>query len=236
MVEQLRLHDIRQQTPTYGSIPVSPAITQVPLPNHYIHGFFETVNQAYELAKKTDSPPDGTWFKLVEDYPKDRQGKFDTAFNVVQWSVEDSMPAGMSRDGYDAVPTRPLVRVIQPSGDKTGYSSTTTAWQEWVTVCFTAYAKTNRGAREIAEWFHLFLIRWAQTFDFFRMRGIQKFQFVRRGKDEETNKYGDNPLYLRPLLYKFRIEVQDQFETKTLDTLNLTVNGIPAGTLTDPRS
>ena len=232
MDERLRLRDEENHMP--GCEPEY--LTKTPLPSRYIHGFFQTVYEAYDLAKQTSTPPDGAWATIVEDYPKNRQGQFDTSFNVVQWSVLDAEPAGYSKDGYDNIHTRPVIREQKPHPDKAGYILTTQAWKEWVTVEFTVYAKTNRGARETAEWFHFFIIRWAQTFDFFRMRGIEKFQFVKRSRDEETQKFGDNTLYLRRLQYKFRLEVQDQFETKTLEKLNVTVNGAPVGTLTDPRS
>lgn len=232
MAEINARQELETQVPTGVRYPHPPPLTRAALPTRYIDGFFKTVGEAFDLEKKLSHPPGDKYPYLVEDYPKNRQGQFDTSFDVIQWSVVESIPAGTERDGYGRVPFRPRIRDTVKHPEKAGYFLVTTAWWEWVTVEFTTYAKTNRGTRELAEWFHLFLIKWGETLNYFRDRGIQKFQFVKRGKDDERT-IGDNTLYLRRLQYRFRLEVVDQFEVKTLDQINVTVNGVPAQTITD---
>ena len=209
---------------------------QASLPTGYIDGFWDMLRKAYELAKKDGLAPDGQFPKLIEEYPKNRQGQFDQSFDIIEYHVVGVEPAGMATDGTNRVPTRPQERQTIEHPTKAGYLLTRYEWWEWITVEFLVLSKTNRGANSLAKWFHFFILRWGQALDFLRARGIQKFQFVGRGPDQQTNKYGDNPLWLRPMRYKFRLAIQDAFETKVLDSLNIEVNGVPYPTLTNPRS
>ena len=213
------------------AVPMSELLPQTrsSLPACDIDGLASLVATALALHIQTSRPPGDQPPTMVEDFPRDRQGKFDTSLDVVTWQVVSSVLAGTDRTGRERIPTRPAVREELPHPTRAGYKLVTTAWWEWVTLEYTVHAKSNQRANQLATWFHQFLMRYGPTLQYFRARGVSLFQFVGRGADDETNKYGQL-LYTRPLRYQLRLEMLDHFEVKTLDSLTVNLGGTPAET------
>jgi hypothetical protein len=212
-------------------------LTRTALPAVYLSGFFNAVQQAMSLYRQTEPPPGDNPPLLVEDFPKTRQGQFDTAYDVIQWSVVECVPAGTDRTGHNRRQFRPLVREIIPHPTKDGYSLITYGWWEWATVQFTIFSKSNTTANQLAEWFHFFIMFYSQQLDFMRARGVNKFEFMGRGRDEENERFGGQTLYMRPLKYAFRLEVLKTSEVKTLETIDVKLgeNPIDEFTLSKPQ-
>lgn len=164
---------------------------------------------------------------FTEDFPKVREGQFDTRFDVILWSVHHSMPAQTDNKGVRR-PNGIWKQVQKKSPDKYGYLQVDTAWQEEMVAEFTILAKTNSRGNELVRWFHRLMMNYAFALDFFRARGINYFAFLERTADAKTQDFGQE-LYTRTLRYKVRLELLDTWETKTLEAVNLTVSSHDGG-------
>lgn len=230
-----QFEELLNNTPVFPGTDEPRQLTRAALPAVYLRGFFKAVQEAMQLHLKTAPLPGDKAPTLVEDFPKDRQGNPDTSYDVIQWSVLESVPAGMDRSGHGRVPFRPLPREVISHPDKAGYFLITYGWWEWATVVFTVFAKSNARANELAEWFHFFMMLYGQQLDFMRMRGVNKLQFMGRGRDEENERFGGQTLYMRPLKYAFRLEVLNTAEVKTLETVEFNLGKNPIETITLPK-
>ena len=185
-------------------------------------GFLKVVQQALALHIRECELGDTYTPVLVEDYPRDRQGKFDHQFLTVLFNVVDvrmgaTDPAGTRR------PTGPALREDRASAIRARYRTRTYGWWEDTVVQFRALAKSNESANHLAEWFHRFMMRYACTMQFFRSHGVQRFQFDKRLEDRLSNEF-QQELYERRLQYYVRLEYLDVFEAKTLEDIDVSLS------------
>ena len=185
-------------------------------------GFLKVVQQALALHIQ-ESELDSHYAPiLVEDYPKDRTGKFDHQFLVVLFNVASARmgatdPAGTRR------PTGPALREDRPSASRARYRTRTYGWWEDTIVQFRLLGKSNESANRLTEWFHRFMMRYGCTMQYFRAHGVQRFLFDSRLEDRLSNEF-QQELYERRLQYYVRLEYLDVFEAKTLEDIDVSVS------------
>ena len=185
-------------------------------------GFLKVVQKALALHIRECDLGDTYTPILVEDYPRDRQEKFDHQFLVVLFNVVDARmgatdPAGTRR------PTGPALREDQRSTTRARYRTRTYGWWEDTIVQFRALGKSNESANHLAEWFHRFMMRYGCIMQFFRSHGVQRFQFDQRLEDRLSNDF-QQELYERRLQYYVRLEYLDVYEAKTLEDVDLSLS------------
>jgi hypothetical protein len=177
--------------------------------------FFLVLKEAVDLEIQMQQWPDGDVPIFVESYPKDRNGKSDTSFHVITWSVVKSVPAATDNSGT----RRPIgVREImtRPSTTKTGYFDVQAGWKEETTIRFTIWSKDNGRANQLVLWFHKLIYRF-HYLQFFKARGIDYFLYLGRGPDTKSQDAGQE-LNLRTLDYVIRLPFLERWESKALET------------------
>lgn len=201
-------------------------LTRSVLPAVSWSSFFEAVNDAMALHLSSANPPGQKAPVLVREYPKTTLGKFDDSFDVILYHVVKSERAGTDRTGLQRKPTGPTPReqIVHPS--KGRYHLQTAAWWENMTFEFKVLAKSNDRADELVEWFHRFMIEYTWSLGFFKARGVNYLVYNGRGEDKINKEFGQE-LYERTIQYMARLELLNSFETKDLESLNVTIEGKP---------
>ena len=181
---------------------------------------FGVFSEALTLAMDVSKWPQSDRPVIAEEYPKQRAGKngFDTSFDVIVLHVVLSEPGNGARKPLGVSNVR-----ITPHPTKARYKQIETFWEEMVTVQFSVYAKSNRRANELVNWLHRTLMMYANALRFFQSHGMQVFSFVQRLEDKKTAEYG-NDLYFRGMQYRFKLQMIDVSEAKTLETVGITVD------------
>jgi hypothetical protein len=180
--------------------------------------FFEAVQVAFALHVK-EHPFEGKSPVLVEDFPKMREGKFDTNLDVVLWRVAGSVMAPTDNSGR-RVPNGLRQMGSMDSPTKLGYREVTVGWWELLCSEFQIYSKTNVRANQLAVWFHRFMMQYAFSLRFFKAYGVSYFRFIGRLTDEKTQDFGEE-LYVRKLRYEARISLNNVMDAKTLESIDL---------------
>ena len=186
-----------------------------------IQGFFRIVGEALNLHVNTVGAPDGVTPVYVHTFPKERLSETGKPFDVITHHVLEGGMAATSNDG-NRVPRQPSVRERKPHPTKAGYNQCYQAWWEESSVVFTIWSNSNENADELTVWFHRFLMRYAYAYGTFKARGIQQFRFVKRLEDSNEDREGQE-LYVRRLVYSFRLEYLDMFEERQLTDVSLHV-------------
>lgn len=200
-------------------------LTRSALPAVSWSTFPEAVREGMELHLKFQGTPEGFQPVLVEEFPKTREGKFDTRFDVITWCVLKSERAGMDASGKQRKPNRPTLREVAPAEAKSGYSRIDLGWWENAIYQFTIHATSNKRANTLVEWFHRFLMLYL-TLDFFTARGVQHMVFEERKEDEKIQQAGQE-IYTRRLCYTVRLELLMSFESRNFETLRCGVGERP---------
>lgn len=184
--------------------------------------FFDAVNTAFRLHLK-ESPfgPADTPI-LVEDFPKDRNGQFDQTFDVILWTVTKSEMAPTDNAGK-RVPNGLRLLGKRPSPVKSGYLEVSVGWWELLESEFQIYAKSNERANVLANWFHRFLMQYAFSLNFFKAYGVTYFRFAGRQPDTKSTDFGED-LYVRRLRYEARLSMQNTFDAKSLEEVQMLVS------------
>jgi hypothetical protein len=182
--------------------------------------FFDAVQTAFALHVK-ETPFEGKSPVLVEDFPKMREGKFDTDLDVILWRVFGSVMAPTD-NANRRVPNGLRVMGDVQSPTKLGYREVTVGWWELLCSEFQIYSKTNARANKLAVWFHRFMMQYAFSLRFFKAYGVTYFKFEGRLPDEKTQDFGEE-LYVRKLRYEARISLQNVMDAKTLEGIDLRV-------------
>lgn len=166
-----------------------------------------------------EHPFDGKSPVLVEDFPKMREGQFDTDLDVILWRVAGSEMAPTDNSGR-RVPNGLREMGSMQSPMKSGYREVTVGWWELLCSEFQIYSKTNKRANELAVWFHRFIMQYAFSLRWFKAYGVSYFRFVGRGPDEKTQDFGEE-LYARKLRYEARISLNHVMDAKTLESIDI---------------
>lgn len=188
-----------------------------------IDGFFKLVDQALDLHIKTTGAPEGAVPVYVHSFPKERVGQKDQPFDVITHHVMEGGMAATSNDG-SRVPRGPVLRDRRAHPEKDGYNLCVNGWWEDAAVVFTVWSRNSEVADRMTVWFHKFIMRYANFYDFFKARGVQQFRFVKRLEDGVEDREGQE-LHHRRLVYSFRIEYLDTFEERQLTSVSVNVKG-----------
>lgn len=188
--------------------------------------FFDAVNEALTLHLQSYGPPGQKAPVFVADFPKTNEGNFDTSFDVITYHVSGSVRAGTDPTGQRRIPKGPNTREVKPHPTKARYHIVTFGWWELMTASFTIHALSHSRADEITAWFHRFMMRYIFDLSFFKARGVNYMTFRQREEDKFSKEYGQE-MYLRTLHYNVRLELQTSFETKDLESINVTIGGPP---------
>jgi hypothetical protein len=183
--------------------------------------FFDAVESALKLHEDSTRMPDTLRPVFIEDYPKEREGKFDNSLDVILWAVDASTMAPNSNDG-GRIPNGIMMLGQQSCPDKAGYLTQTWGWRELMTARFTVYAKSNERVNELTAWFHRMMMIYAFGYKFFQARGVTYFKFLKRERDELSTDFGQT-LYRTHLLYQVRLDLRNAYEAKTLDTAEVSL-------------
>ena len=198
-----------------------PTLSSRPAVNHLtLFGAFQELFNTQVAAMQW---PEADRPILVKSFPKVREGSFDTKFDVILFHIMGCETASTSNT-RDCKPKGLWLYKTAPHPTKAGYQLVHYGWQEAVTVEFQVLAKANERADELVDWFHRMLMLYVHGMKFFQARGINEFRFQNRLEDTMSKEYGQE-LYSRPLRYTLRLELFDVAEAKTLDTINISVNG-----------
>ena len=180
---------------------------------------YQAFVDCFSLAAQTLEWPSQNQPKLVEEYPAQREGEFDTSFDIILMSLAGSHVSSTSnRRDQRPKGIEEVSRIPYPG--LTGYLQVRSKWEEDVQVRFDVLSKSNRKANELAMWWHRTLVVYAQSLKFFMARGVNDFRFAERLADQTTKEYGQT-LYCRPLLYTLRLELDILTKCKTLDQINM---------------
>jgi hypothetical protein len=209
------------EQPTINIAELSPPKLRSSLPAVDIGGFFSAVNDALKLHVNSQKWPAGTNPTFVHEFPKERLATLTDPFDVITFAVGGAELAASSNDG-SRVPRGPVFRDAVTSEKLFGYKNVTMAWKEEVAVMFHVWSRSNRRADDMVNWFHRFMMRYAFYYEFFKARGVDRFQFVKRGRDEVDNPDGKE-IYKRSLVYQIRIEYLDVLVERELDTVTLNI-------------
>jgi hypothetical protein len=179
--------------------------------------FCEHVGQALQIYLKSKEVPDNADPFYVRAFPKERLTKVDTPFDGITYKILSSVPAQTRNDG--TISRKPY-SFIEPDPTKHGYELVTDAWFELATVEFTIWSKSNPTRGKLVNWFHKFILRYANAYKYFEARGADKLQFVGRGEDGfETHE--EQEVYFGTLTYQVRIQFLDTFSQRQLDSLTI---------------
>jgi hypothetical protein len=180
-------------------------------------GFFDAVGQAIQLHINTTAPPDGASPFYVHEFPKERLSKTDAAFDGVTFRVLSSVPAASRNDG--TIPRKPY-EFSEPDLNQANYVKKTTTWFELLSVEFTLWSKSSPTRGKLVNWFHKFMMRYANAYKFFEARGADQFQFVGRGEDGfETRE--EQEIYYGTLTYQVRVQFLDTYSERQLTQLTV---------------
>lgn len=196
----------------------APSRSSAPAVDH--NGFFALVRDAVHLHLQHERAPHGWEPKLVEDYPRTRQGEFDKPFDVITYKVISSVPANMSASGERRM-IAPIQVESRPHPDKARYLESTTGWFEDAVVEFTIHGKSNADANRRVQWFHRVLMTYAFSMHYFKSRGINFFAFEGRLEDAQSNNFGQE-VYLRQLRYRIRLQFLARADRKMLEYVTVT--------------
>lgn len=199
----------------------TPHVSALPAVDHL--SVFGAFKEAFELHLESMQWPKADWPILVKSFPKERESKFDTTFDVILFHIvhcqtastsnmADRRPTGLSRQESILHPT------------KAGYLQERIGWQEEITVAFDVIAKSNERADELVLWFHRMVMRYAHGMKFFQGRGINYLVFRERLEDVMTKEFGQE-LYKRPLRYDLRLELFELVEAKLLEDVTIYFDG-----------
>jgi|SRR5208282_2081852 len=201
-------------------------LTRTPLPALDWDTFFDAVGEAFKLHLQTYGPPGQKAPTYTAEYPKDNLGNFDTNFDVVTYHILESVRAGTDPTGRRRVPKGPQLREVKPHPTKERYHVATTGWWELMKVQFTIISQSHSRADEITAWWARMMMRYIFDLRFFKARGVSYMTFDKRGEDKFERIYGQE-LYSRTLSYNVRLELQDSFEVKDLESLHIAIGGPP---------
>jgi hypothetical protein len=190
-----------------------------------IPGFFDSVNAGLQLFMKTEGglPPAGTTPTFVHAFPKERLAKPDDPFDVITFRVLESTMAPTDNTG-SRVPRAPSLRQIKPHSQLDNYNLRVLGWWELVKVEFSLWSKSSARADSLTNWFHLYMMKYAFGYQYFRARGVDYFRFVGRA-DDDVDFSTDQEVYRRRLIYEIRLETLDAFEEKTLESVDVNIRG-----------
>lgn len=200
-----------------------PTMSSQPAVNHLT--IFESFRAMFEYALASIQWPPADKPILVQEFPKEREGRFDHQFDVILYRVLHSETATVSNKGV-VKPTGIAIRSVENHPEKAGYKRIVLGWQEMVTVEFTVLAKSNRRADELVTWLHRTIMLYAHGMKFFKARGVNYLVFKERLEDKMTKEYGQE-LYVRPLRYDLRLDLLDVADAKVLESVSITVDGNP---------
>ena len=207
-----------------ASTPRQPVEHQIPrlrssLPAADPDTFFDAVGQALALHEQSEETPAGTQPFYLHQFPEERVSTVDQPFDGITFSVISSVPAAVRNDG--TVRRKPFV-FDEKAKTLAGYDKKTSTWFELVTVEFTIWSKSNPTRGKLVNWFHRFILRYANAYQFFEARGIDKFQFVGRGADGfETHEQQE--IYFGTLTYQCRVQFMDTYLERQLDKLTVSL-------------
>jgi hypothetical protein len=204
---------IHRHSKPFGSPP-----ERSPLPAINISGFFDAVEQALQLHIKTEGNPEGLNPVFVHSFPKERVAKPDQVLDLITFRVISSEMAPTLNDG--SKPRSPVLRENTPDHKLGGYNKVVWGWRELVNAEFCIWSKSNLSADVITTWFHDFMVKFAFVYQFFKVRGVQNFRFVKRDSDEVNQSFGQE-LYTRRLQYEFTLETLFVFEHKQLTDIDI---------------
>lgn len=186
--------------------------------------FFDIVHKAFNLYLDEEQVPVERRPVLVREYPKDRQGKFDHNFDVIVYQICYARLSGTDPSGTNRVPRTPLQREDRPHPEKKHYRQIIYGWWEDVTAEFVSFSKTPLEASRLATMFHRFIMRYAHGLKYFKAHGVDNFKFLERADDKTTRDFGQE-LSSRSLKYQFRLNFQEVYEAKTLEVVEVSLNG-----------
>jgi len=167
-------------------------LTRSPLPAAGHAELFQIFFDAFELFLDGQSTPFKIRPKMVEEFPKDREGHFDTDFSIVLAGIRSSVMAVGNLLG-------PKVRESVPHPTKAGYRLVTYGWFEDVEMSFDVMAKSNPAANELVSLFHSkFMIPYTGIFKYFEARGIKNVTLLRRGADMINKEDYGEEISVRP--------------------------------------
>lgn len=189
--------------------------------------FFDIVGQALTGYIQTEGAPEGVSPVYVEDFPKERLTQPDTPCDIITFRVLDGQPAPVRNDGT-TIARAPQLRESVPSPNAEGYNLETYGYWENYTVLFEIWSKSNATANTLALWFHKFLIRYANVYQFFEAYGIKNFTFFKRLEDT-SQEQANQELQLRRYSYTFRLESLDTFHKRQLTELTVNISLKPRG-------
>lgn len=196
------------------------------LPAVDLPGFFQVVQEGFNLYLDSLKVTENDRPILAEDFPKERLSKFDNEkeWCVILYRVQHSEIAGTAPDGVSRKPKGMLLVERRPHPKKTGYLLVTSRWQEMSVVEFTILAKSNKTANIWCNRFHRFMMLFGHREQFFRSRGVEYFTFKERLEDLRIATFGQE-LESRRLRYQIRVEYLDVSEIKTLDHVVVNFGG-----------
>jgi hypothetical protein len=196
-------------------------MSALPAVNHVT--LLAAFQQMLKVQLDSEAWPESERPRLVADYPREREGKYDTSFDVIVFHIFSSEIASTSRT-KDQRPNGFSIFSEEPMPEKTGYKRIRYGWDEETVVQFTVYAKSAERANELVSWLHWTILTYAWGMKFFKARGVNVFEFEKRLEDRTTKDYGQE-LYVRPLQYRLKLGLRYTAESKLLEQLFVTVNG-----------
>lgn len=182
-------------------------------------GFFDIVGQALQLHLKSEEVPDGALPFYLHSVPKERISQVDQPFDGITFKVISSVPAPVKNDG--SVSRKPIT-FNAPDPNQDGYTTKTDTWMEILTVEFTVWSRSNPTRGKLVNWFHKFILRYANAYKFFEARGADKLQFVGRGEDSFES-HEEQEIYFGTLTYQVRIQFLNNYSQRQIDELTVNV-------------
>lgn len=180
-------------------------------------GFFDAVGLALNLYLQSTQVPDGAVPFYTHSFPKERLTSVDSPFDGITFKVISSVPAERLNDG---TVSRKPVTFDNPDPTQSGYNTKTDAWLELATVEFTIWSKSNPTRGKLINWFHKFILLYANAYKFFEARGADMLQFVGRGEDSfETHE--EQEIYFGTLTYQVRIQLLNTYSERQLESLTV---------------
>lgn len=184
--------------------------------------FFKAVNDCFNLHLQTYGPPGEKKPIFTADYPKENNGNFTTGFDVISYSILQSVRAATDPSNKRRVPKGPTLRESRPHPTKERYSLVTFGWWEMMVPRFTITSLSRDRADEVTMWFHKMMMRYIFDLSFFKNHGVQYMTFKERGPDTFSKAYGQE-LYSRTLDYNVRLELLVPYEVKDLESINIQI-------------
>ena len=191
-----------------------------PQPAVDINGFFKLVGEALALCIETEGPPPNGAPIYVQEYAQEKLAAEDQTNDIVVFRVVSGKMASNLNGGGN--PKRPSLREAKTHPEKgTGYQIEIYGWYEQHVVEFTLMSRSNINGNILAEWFHMFLMKYAFALRYFLGRGVDNFEFVERNDDPVDHKEGQE-VYVRRLSYQFRLNRLYATESRRLTDIDLT--------------